>query len=297
MVLDELRDFVEYLNEDIGDGITNLDTAAYGEAMAQSLQRHYVDDRERSGLRMSGLGKPAAVQGLNHLGYFEPEPTGAPRLIFHIGDVYENWLEQQIRAYRGLNIVSSQGEVDFMGVKGHYDFVIEDTKNRESLLVEAKTMSDGYAKQFVKNPNDARGYATQLALYNYTTGINAVWVCYNKGTNLNFIVEPDYSVLTGRLQRAEDIITRMPSLKRVNDLLSVFRAPPPKPEVFKKEETGKNLIPLNMKYTPFKYALYNIEYAKNGYNKDTEYISCINSTKDMRSELDRMVDTGELRSR
>lgn len=296
MVLEDLREFVRYLNEDIGDGITKLDAETYGQAMAQSLRRHYIDDRERSGLRMSGLGKPAAVQALNHLGFYEPEPTGAPRLIFHIGDVYENWLEQQIKAYPGLDVISSQGEVDFMGVKGHYDFVVEGREG-DALLVEAKTMSDGYSKQFVKNANDARGYATQLALYNHTTGINAVWVCYNKGTGQNFIVLPDYGVLTERLGRAEDIIKRMSGLKKLDDLLNTFRAPPPYPEVYKKEETGKNLVPLNMKYTPFRYVLYDIEIGSNGYGKETEYVKGINNMKKVKTQLEELVGNGVLRSK
>lgn len=292
-VKEELKEFIRYINEDVDDGLFNLDTETYGQMMEQSLRRHYVEDRERKGLRMSGLGKPAAVQGLNHLGYYEPDPSGKTKLIFHLGDVYENWLELQLRAY-GFKVVSSQGQVDFHGVKGHYDFVIEGS-NGDSLLVEAKTMSDGYSKQFRKNPDDARGYTTQLALYNHTTGIPAVWVCFNKGTAETFMVEPTYEVLTERLNRAEDIITRMRTLKKVDDLLDTFRAPPPYEEKYRGSMTGNYLVPLNMKYTPFKDALYDLEYTKNGYGKDTEYVRGINTRKQMKKQLDTLTREGRLR--
>lgn len=193
------EDFTSFFNNELGE----LPVPPMPEGrLEQSFNRHFLGDRQKAGVRMSNLGKPAIVNALNKLGYSEPDPKGMLKYIFLLGDVFENSLEMFLQSY-GFNIVSSQGLVEWGGIKGSYDFIIE--KDGVQTLVEAKTMSGNYSRTFATNPNDDRGYVTQLALYSDATGIPGMWLCMDKSTGMMFAVEPNPSAMQMSLTRAEDI--------------------------------------------------------------------------------------------
>lgn len=288
-----LGDFIRWLNEEVGgEGpLPGLEHGDYGEVMGDSLKRHYAEDRQRGGLRMSGIGKPAAVLALMHLGYTEPEPKGRSRLIFHFGDVFENWLEVMLKVY-GFDVIDSQPEIKFMGITGHADYIIKNPADGKPLVIEAKTMSEGYARQFMYQPNDDRAYITQLAMYTAGLGYPGTWVCLNKGNAETFEVSPNEGIMMQKLDRAKQVISRVRKVKSLDDVLKQVRVPPPRPEVYQKKETGKYLIPGSLSWSPFKTALYVTSDGVNNRNKETTYVDSIADTTHMRSELERLVEEG-----
>jgi hypothetical protein len=286
-----LDDFIRWLNEDVGgEGpLPNLEHGDYGLAMKDSLYRHYAEDRQRGGLRMSNIGKPAAVLALAQLGYVEPEPKGRSRLIFHTGDMYENWLEVMLKVY-GFDIIDSQPEVKFMGILGHADFVIMHPDTKRPLIIEAKTMSEGYSRMFSRELNDDRGYISQLAMYSRGLGHDATWVCWNKGNSETFELTPPEGLMDDAVLRAEKVITAVRKIKTLDDVFKHVRVPPPRPEVYKKEQTERLLVPSSLSYSPFKTVFYKTSDGKNGYGKDTTYVDEIADVNHMKEELDFLVE-------
>lgn len=294
-----LTDFVNWINKEVGgEGpLPELLNASYGEAMSQSLHRHFAEDRQKGGVRMSNLGKPATLLALAKLGYVEPEPKGKSRFIFHLGDVFENFLEVMLQAY-GIEILDSQQEVNFMGIIGHLDYIIKSPVTGKPVIVEAKTMSQNYSRLFSQKTDDDRGYVTQLALYANGTGLDATWICFNKGTSELFEVETNPGLFVVSLVRAQDVLNRLANVNTLEDVLHTsggyFRPPPPQEEKYKGQLTGKRLLPVTFKLSPFKSVLYKITEGMNGYKKDTLYVDDYADVEHMRRELDFLVDTGQL---
>lgn len=287
-------DFIQWFNEDVGEqelnGPVHLD-------LDFSFERHFVHPRQEPGVRMSSLGKPAMLIALQKLGYIEPDPKGKLRYIFFLGDVFENVLGKMLEAY-GYNVLSDQTvnpddtKVKWRGITGHYDFVVE--VDGVPTLVEAKTMSANYARTFRQMPNDDRGYLTQLALYSAATGLPAVWLCMDKGSGEIFQVTPNPVLLQQALLRAEKVLDRLGEVETLEDAFRVFRPPPGRPEVYRKQETGRLLVPQSLSWSPFKTALYKITQDINGYNKMTDYVEDYADAEHARQELQFLVETGKV---
>lgn len=299
MIIFHLNDFCRWMNDEVGGNgpLPNLLHDDYGAALADSLKKHFAEDRPKGGLRMSNIGKPATVLALAKLGYIEPEPRGKSRVIFHLGDVFENLLEVLMQAY-GIKVLESQTEVHHLGLTGHLDYVIESPVTGEPVIVEAKTMSPNYTRIFKREQNNDRGYITQLAMYSAAKQMPATWVCFDKGTAETFEVQTNPGSFQEALLKAEDVIERLDNVQALEDILHTsggyFRAPPPIPEKYRGKMTGNFLVPTQLKMSPFRYALYNIVSGTNGYNKATEYVDGPKGFVDMERELNRLVENGEV---
>lgn len=290
-------DFVRWFNEEVGgnghiplvrnEGVQK----SFGEAMEQSMFRHFGEDRQRGGLRMSSIGKPAVVQALAKLGYTELEPKGKSRYIFMTGDFFENSLECFFQMY-GIHILEAQTSLEYLGISGHLDFVVKSPVTREPVIVEAKTMSSNYARMFKKEQDDSRGYLSQLAMYKASKQYDASWLCLDKGNSDLFEIEPNLGELDAALNRASQVISRMDRVKSLDDVLSTFRIPPPRPEKFRNAMTGKMIAPPSLSYSPFKTALYKITTEPNGYKRDTDYVVDLADTEHMKQELEFLVENG-----
>jgi len=281
-----LTEFIEWLQHGRGDvHIDANDLLSFSNEMHEALKNQYTTHREFSPLRVSSLGKPAVLQGLGMLGYHDNDIERRLNFIFLTGHYFEAWLVTMMKAY-GMKVVSQQSEVNYLGVLGHTDVIVE--LNGAPLLVEVKTMSDSYFNQFTKKPNDERGYITQLAIYKHCLGIPAVWLCYNKGTG--DIREVEMSDTTWALERANDIIPLLRDTRFVSDVFKHFDAPEPVPEVFKRKETGMYLIPPSMRWSKYADVFYHITTDKNGYNKDTRYVTGYTTPEEGELTLQQMED-------
>ena len=288
------EDFCNWFNNDIGSEIedhVNLGLDA-------AFERHYKEERQKPGMRMSALGKPAMVTALQKLGYYEPEPRGHLRYIFFLGDVFENVLGELFKAY-GYKVIADQTKhpedtkVTWNGLGGHFDYMID--VDGHKVLIEAKTMSGNYARQFLKEPNDDRGYITQLALYRAALGNPlAAWLIMDKSTGLMHVVWPDLPYLDDALERAQKVMERLERVETLEDVFRLFRPPPGRPEVYQRQETGRYLVPTSMSFSPYKSAVYKLTQEPNGYNKMTDYVYAYGDAKHAKDRLDALVESGAL---
>lgn len=279
-IIDELRDLIAVVPDTT---FPEQWADEYATALRNSLLRQFVkksNDVDKRVLRISSLGRPAVLQALNIPSVREQlselnlwnnvEPNSfALRDAFHRGDQFEAFMIFHLRRL-GFNIISTQECVNFLGVEGHPDVVIE--RNGERLLLEIKTLSDNYFRQFVRDPDDERGYVTQLSLYQACLNVPAVWLCLNKCTHELVVVEPNVEALAKAKERAERIIPLFEKIKSFEDIFKYFKAPPPIREFFKRRQTGRKLLPLSMRYSPHRQLFYHILVEENGYGKATEYV-------------------------
>lgn len=241
------------------------------------LERQWRREREaHDKVSMSQLGKPVVLQWLHKHYPVEERMTGRLRYIFSVGDFFEQ-LVLDVCVSLGFKVEGAQDtykyfarESDDLFATGHVDSIITDGDERA--VVEVKTMSDYYCKQFLKTPNDERGYLTQLSLYSSCTGLPGYWLIVNKGTNeLHVVPLPDENY-EDLLERAEDAIYTLHTAKSLEDVYEQWGPPEAEPEKHRRSLTGAYKVPSVVRYSPYRHCLYDIDTRKNGYYKPTDYV-------------------------
>jgi hypothetical protein len=282
-----LDEFCYWFNNEAHGGLYSENYPSFD----QAYQRHYVEDREHSGVRASNLGKPAMITALQKLGYSEPAPKGNLLYTFMLGDVFEITAEALLLA-RGFEVKESQGTIDWNGIKGHFDFIVHD--GDQDFIIEAKTMSGNYARQFRQNPNDDRGYLTQLSLYSAARDLPAAWLCLDKSNQEMFAIPLAEDVKRKALQRALNVKERLDRVETIEDVFRYFVAPPGREEIYQRQPTGKKLVPSSLAWSPYKSVVYILTDDFNGYGKPTKYIDRQATAEHAKEELEFLVSTGAL---
>jgi hypothetical protein len=260
----------------------------YKEGVEHSLRRHMNPREKYTGLRLSQLGKPAVLQALWGMG-FEHDGGIAlkQRITFHLGDVFESLLVFLLEA-AGYKIVDhnnstlfhetvgGDNRIVYKGVPGHSDIVVESPEG-ERFIVEAKTSNDRYFTSFMKNPDDERGYVTQLTLYEECLGLPGCWVFFNKNTSeigVQFLTDELRSKAKARADGLIPLLTECTDWDKLAQCVEqgLLKAPPPVSEVYKRAQTGAYLVPPSMKFTKYRHCFYDIVKEPNGYGKSTEYV-------------------------
>jgi hypothetical protein len=77
-------------------------------------------------------------------------------------------------------------------------------------------------------------------------------------------------------------------------LFKYFKAPPCKPEVYQKEQTGRLLLPPSLKWSPFRHVIYRTYTDINGRGKETEYSAGQADSDYMQTQLNRLVEEGQI---
>ena len=282
-----------------------LSVDEFGAYSSDSIRRQYLADPHNAGrsfIRLSALGKPAVETAIKHPDVkaelltwgFHNDPFDETMLLtFALGDWFENWVGFQLRRL-GYHIetcveCSTDGQhmVEFEGVKGHLDFIVNDPETNERFVLEVKTMSTNYFQQFfdvkynesdmfILRPgaagDDERGYMTQLATYMHHTGLPGYWIALDKGTRKLAVGSPCSEDVDRALARGRRIIPILNGIEKLEDVFTRLRPPPGVPEVYKRQLTGRLKLPSTMAYSPVKNVFYKITEAKNGYGKLTEYV-------------------------
>jgi hypothetical protein len=260
----------------------------YKEGIEHSLRRHMNPREHYTGLRLSQLGKPAVLQALWGMGFeHDGDIALKQRITFHIGDVFESLLVFLLEAagykivdHNNNNLfhetVEGDNRIVYDGVPGHSDIVVESPEG-ERFIVEAKTSNDRYFNSFMKNPDDERGYVTQLALYEECLGLPGCWVFFNKNTSdigVQFLTDELRNKAKARVDGLIPLLTECVTWRTLADYVNagLLQAPPPSPEVYKREQTGAYLVPPSMKFTKYRHCFYDIVKEPNGYGKSTEYV-------------------------
>ena len=200
-------------------------------------------------LRVSSMGKPLIILCLAKIGYREPDNISFKlRWIFMVGHTFEAFIMCVIFLL-GYDIHSSQDEVEFLGVKGHIDFMVDE------VVVEVKTMSDTYFRDFCRKQNDDRGYLTQLHIYCHAKKTKrGVFLVINKATNelreLPLVWDDHY------ITRAGNVVKHYNSCNNIDYIIDNLNAPECIPEKKGYTMTGNFLIPPSMRYSYFKDAFY-----------------------------------------
>ncbi len=283
------------------------DTASfYRTAIEESFARQFTDkgdDQERNDLRVSSIGKPCVLQALKLLGYSEPAPERKMRFVFHLGDIFEAYITLLAKAY-GFNVITPQAEVNFNGVLGHIDFILQSPTTGEMAVIELKTMSGSYWNKFhtsyrgeyfaKEDPTcDTRGYIAQAAIYSHCIGLPIYWIVMDKSRNLTHLVQPVQENLDAAIYKAEKIIPKLRQVQQFNDVLTLFKAPPGIPEFSgrgrNKEATGNYTLVESMQYSPFRHVFYDLVLA-NKWNEQIEYIVDYRSPEEAKEVLEELTN-------
>lgn len=200
--------------------ITDEHVLALSEDMAHSFRQKFSPSEFRP-LGCSELGKPAVYCAARWLKLIEPKRFSPYACaIFLTGDFIECLLIQCMKAF-GLTVYDEQAEIDFFGIKGHIDCMVNDH------LVEIKTMSYTYMTKFLRLQDDERGYSTQLHVYNHVKKpkCGSFWMCYNKATSELRLIELD--VDEGTVERAKYICESLQNIHQFDDIQDYFDIPEP----------------------------------------------------------------------
>jgi len=257
--MNTFRRLLEYWNGDEAgaypvDSATIIKVVAFfSKTLASSVQDVFFRDGAHSDkLRVSAMGKPLILLCLAKIGYSEPDAINFKlRWIFMLGHVFEAFVMCVIFLL-GYDIHSAQDEVEFGGVLGHIDFMVGEA------VVEVKTMSDTYFREFCRNQNDDRGYLTQLHIYCAAKKTKrGVWLIINKSTNelREIPLKWDDRILT----RARLVIKHFDNTDGIDYIIENLNAPEGVPEKRGGTLTGKFLVPPNMRYSFYKEAFYDCD--------------------------------------
>jgi len=287
-----------------------------GSDVLNSMRRQYVNQEEdKVIIRLSSLGKTPANELLaKKLGLINKGGTFSVneqlRTIFTVGDWYEAFTLFCLKRI-GYKIIDTQRTVDWNGVSGHTDAVIEDEYGEQHLL-EIKSANDWYYTQCKKRgyPGDERGYLTQLLCYADATGFDknhTHWVFWNKN-NSEMNIMPMSNVPENyaqqRFRRAELVASAFNECCDEKDLYTKVQPPPPKIEKDKSGEyvldTSGNLklySPPEVSFPEFSYKLVEGKTKwgkKRMYVTDYNYPEEFNSFKPDVNQMALLNDKGEL---
>lgn len=217
-----VNNFIEKINSGVQLEPHHIMNTSYSEAVHKSYGRQFGEQQSyEPTLRVSSLGKPVVMQAMTLAGYTEPRATSFKgQHIFHTGDILEELVLTLAKAL-GHEVKLEQAEVNYCGVLGHIDAVIDNE------LVELKTMSQNYFNKFVRTINDDRGYITQLAIYQHCLGLPASWLCLNKGTHELVQIVPDPFKMETALARASRIIPHLRKIRNFKQVCDNVMLPPP----------------------------------------------------------------------
>jgi len=230
--MDKWNNTMSLPSEDYRDFTINA-----GEMAKAMFNRQYAQtERDNPILRLSGLGKYHIVELLaKKFGLIEQggdfTVDHACRLRFMTGDLFECQMYVILNSF-GFKVVKTQQTIDFNGVSGHSDFIIE-MPDGSKYLLELKTANNYYFKQIKKWIGDERGYLTQLVTYSHCLDLPAAWVFVNKDTSEVFIKEltdVPQEIRDAKLKRAYHLVKAFNECPSFEEFPLYCRVPPPKIE-------------------------------------------------------------------
>jgi hypothetical protein len=164
-----------------------------------------------------------------------------------------------------LEVNSKQAQVNFDGIIGHIDLMVGD-----DLLIDVKTMCNDYFLSFTLEPNNDRGYLTQLSCYAADVK-HAGFLCFNKDSGVLKFIELDTEVRDSYCDETAEKIEQLNLLNSPEDL-AVLELPSGVPEIYKGQRTNRRLIPRSLQNFPFLSCFYSLENSRNSYGKKTVYV-------------------------
>ena len=195
--------------------------------MVRVLSKYTTAPESGSLTRMSSLGKPLVELAYRKIKAYKESFTPAEMWVCAMGDFAEA-LIIELMSMHGIAVTRYQQEVYLYNgrVVGHIDGVIDD-----DTVFDIKCMGTTYFKQFTNNPNDDRGYLTQLS-------------------TMEVIKLTDKAYQTALVEVGSKLAT-LQQIKTEVDILELLEPPEPKPN-----KAGKLVIPDSMSFSPYKEVIY-----------------------------------------
>ena len=276
MIENQLEELCSILNEEpvplLGEHQPN---SLFKGSVGNALDEMFTHGRRYSNtprvLRVSSLGKPVVDQmlplliGNDHPMLVEEEFMFRQAMAIFTGHFIEAYAVKVAQEF-ALDIHSMQFTVDYKDVVGHIDFIID------GYVVDVKSMSDGYYSSFSRKPNNDRGYITQASVYSEALGLPFAWLLFNSAKRIWSVKYLSSYDKKEALDRVDRVLPKMRSCVTLNELLAKFKAPEPLAEVYRKEETGKFILPPSMFFSNYKHIWYEILDGINLYNKKQSYV-------------------------
>lgn len=237
---------------------------------AASLMKQIIKmvDEPDDHLRASLVGKAAIdVLGRKFFStYYGGISSPRFRQLFHDGDVWESdyytWL-----ATRGVEFLSTQGETEYWGVPGHYDYIVR--VGDKKVLLELKTANKGYFSSLLKQQStedvalkygyyrpyfassmtDFRGHITQIALYRESLGVDEAVIVVKSKDSADILLYPVPDT-TNELQRVQQIVRAWETCEEWSDVYSHVGIPEPRKELRSRSHTGRYLVPPKLYGSP-----------------------------------------------
>lgn len=259
-----LRTFVyEYNQGHVTWTVTPQIAEKAGSLFAKAMVHQFGDEEDEFRIRLSALGYPALYQVLPLYGYTKTRPTDIKTLkVFMRGELLEIFLLSHLQAFAPELEIEHNPEISYCGYSGHPDLVL--TLGEEKTIIEAKSVSKFYAQQFLVNPNDERGYLSQLLVYMHVmdvaTGYFLVEVDETKELYMIRIRMSDYHSIIEEALATLETLKEIETLKPPLDIaLSRVGIPAPVPAFIKHGTYAFPTIPPSLKYSPHNDCLYELE--------------------------------------
>ena len=212
------------------------------------LSKYTTAPESGSLTRMSSLGKPLVELAYRKIKAYKESFTPAEMWVCAMGDFAEA-LIIELMSMHGIAVTRYQQEVYLYNgrVVGHIDGVIDD-----DTVFDIKCMGTTYFKQFTNNPNDDRGYLTQLSLYRAALKLpKAAFLCLDKTYGTMEVIKLTDKAYQTALAEVGNKLATLQQIKTEVDILELLEPPEPKPN-----KAGKLVIPDSMSFSPYKEVIY-----------------------------------------
>lgn len=239
-----VKDIYQLFDEDTHHEPNEENLHKFGESVKEMMRRRLaIRDENREALRFSSMGKPDRQLWYMHNKPELGEKMSAKTLFkFLYGDMIEQVL-LFLTVEAGHEVTHEQEEIEFGGVKGHIDAIID------GVVVDVKSASPYSFKKFQQRAlfeDDPFGYIGQLSGYAeaLTPGKGAAFLVADK-------VHGDVALMTVD----GDTTSQYEPEKRIEHLKEVLKAEEVPPRCYAPVPEGKSgnmKLGVNCSYCPFK---------------------------------------------
>ncbi|TFI51017.1 hypothetical protein BLD44_028490 [Mastigocladus laminosus UU774] len=301
--------------KELGKLVYNDFLPDFVEECSDSLKGMFSREFDKPTLRVSALGKHPLLQVFTKLGFSDGGMTNFNLAMQ--GHLFEATTRFILRC-RGFKILYDNGfysnEVEWNGVKGHPDFVIETPAGRR-IVCECKHVSSSFLNGFLEpekvlneatgnmvltgqnssrlssaaDNNDYRGYLEQLSVYSEALGYEALWIFWDKERNRYHVVPLDPFTRDLTLAKLETLIPKIRGCNSVREAVETFGIPEAQPQMSRNKPTGMYYVPLVFRDTVWAELFYRKVYVNVSGGKSQYFV-----VRGETCSLDELLERGRL---
>lgn len=204
-----LIETIETVFKDISDLVVPADINKLVLDRLSKQEEH--EDRPDVLYRASSIGKPWIIQVLNKwYGKGNPPVYMSQATVMFEGRVAQAWAETVLSLCK-LQF-TTEGEVRFGPVLGHYDILV--TKRDKRAVLEVKSMAGHVLTAFKNAPHDDYGYLSQLSFYATVLNVDdAAFLLFDRSQGKWHVVPITKSAISTKFTRLERALEALADLK------------------------------------------------------------------------------------